>query len=150
MTSCWKAWGRVSCAARCPLAQVINLFHFVGWPSYAWGLWVYPASHHLFPTNGSHAQGPWWCVMLDDAILATSVYVIPGFMHCIKRRQLLSGAPFSWDTARQGSGIRLGSRSNFNSGFREWVPLHSSLWISLILVTMICTSCVKYYFLCFS
>ena len=28
-------------------------------PSYAWGLRVYPASHYLFPTNGSRARGLW-------------------------------------------------------------------------------------------
>ena len=47
-----------------------------------------------------------------------------------------------------GSDLDLGVTSTLGLGSEA--PLHSSLWISLTLATMIYTSCVKYCLLCFS
>ena len=78
-------------------------------------LWLVSAPS--FPPLVSHAQSSWWCMMFSDAILMSSVYIILSFACCIKGQVIIVWGSFSWTAMRQGSGIRLGSRSNINSRF---------------------------------
>ena len=110
---------------------------------------MYPASHHSFPANCSHAWGPWWHSMFDDAVLASSVYVITGFMQCIKMYELLSGGSLLQTHSDRGSGIRLGSRGNINSKEVSTVALFSLdlphpwiLWFEQLVLSI--TFCVSH------
>ena len=90
----------------------------------------------------------WWCYPCIIGVCHPGLHVLYKSIgnYCL-------GLLFPKTQWGRGLGLDLdwiGSRSNSNSGFGEWAPSHSSLWISHILVTMICTLCVKYYFLCLS
>ena len=135
----------MSRAARCPIAWGSKFSNFVVWPSCACGLWVCPVS----PPLVSHTQGLWWHMTFDDVILASSVYIIPSFACGIKGpHKYHLGLLFpkqQWDRGL-GSDLDLGVTSTL---VWEWISLHSSLWISLTLATMIYTLCVKYCLLCY-
>ena len=55
--------------------------------------------------------------MFDDAVLASSVYIITGFVCCIKMYVTVIWGSSPLTHSDRGSGVRLGLRGNTNSEF---------------------------------
>ena len=137
MRSCRRAWGRVSHAAHCPfwpgkLNLILYRLALICLKATSIPSFPPPISHQLFPCS----EAVMTFNMFNDAVLASSVYVITGFARCIK----------GWVTVIWGSS----PLTHSDRGFRTWIKgdyqlqslggkhqWHSSPWFSLMLDAVI-------------